>query len=214
MNVSESQLAGLPIDEQLFTVVNDERIDRGLPPIDYMTSQLNCYAQAGPTAARDPSFPSSVTGGAPITYGGSVWAGGLTVRARGRLLLDVRRRLERLVDDQRRLQTCWRSRSCWGHRDIILHEFPQLPDRRRPCCRWARPIRRAATPAVPWPAIIVSSCAPPSDITLTWGQVASAVQSSSTTIGIAPLPNGTGYWEAESNGTVAAFGVGARTSAR
>ncbi len=40
MNVSESALAGLPLTEQVFTVVNDERIDRGLPPIDYMTAQL------------------------------------------------------------------------------------------------------------------------------------------------------------------------------
>ena len=72
--------------------------------------------------------------------------------------------------------------------------------------RWARPSRRPATRAVPSPAIFVSSCAPPSDITLSWGQVAAAVQSSSNTIGIAPLPNGTGYWEVEANGTVAAFG--------
>ena len=40
MNLSESGLAGLPFPEQVFTVVNDERIDRGLPPIDYMTNQL------------------------------------------------------------------------------------------------------------------------------------------------------------------------------
>ena len=51
MNVSESQLAGLPIDQQLFTVVNDERVDRGLPPIDYLTSQLDSYARPEPTPA-------------------------------------------------------------------------------------------------------------------------------------------------------------------
>ena len=78
MNVSESALAALPIDQQLFTVVNDERIDRGLPPIDYMTAQLDSYAQGGANAGTDPSFPSTVTGGAPITFGGSIWAGGLT----------------------------------------------------------------------------------------------------------------------------------------
>ncbi len=34
----------------------------------------------------------------------------------------------------------------------------------------------------------------------------SAVQSSSRTVAITPTPNGTGYWEVEANGTVAAFG--------
>ena len=52
MNISESALAALPLPEQVFTVVNDERIDRGLPPIDYMTSQLNAYAQGGANSAH------------------------------------------------------------------------------------------------------------------------------------------------------------------
>src|SRR5580698_9066466 len=78
MAVSEAALAALPIDQQVLTVVNDERIDRGLPPIDYITSQLDAAAQAGANAGGDPSFPSALTGGAPITYGGSVWAGGLS----------------------------------------------------------------------------------------------------------------------------------------
>ena len=75
MSVLESQLDGLPIAEQVFTVVNDERADRGLPPVDYMTSQLDADAQAGADAGTDPPLPSSVTGGAPVTFGGSVWGG-------------------------------------------------------------------------------------------------------------------------------------------
>src|SRR5215469_16437896 len=55
MNINESELSGLPIDEQVLTVVNDERVDRGLPPIDYITSELNSYAQAGANAGGDPS---------------------------------------------------------------------------------------------------------------------------------------------------------------
>ena len=78
LGVSESALSALPVPEQVFTVVNDERIDRGLPPIDYMTSQLDSYAQAGADSGTDASFPSSLTGGAPLTFGGSVWAGGLS----------------------------------------------------------------------------------------------------------------------------------------
>ena len=59
MNVSESQLAGLPIDEQVLTVVNDERIDRGLPPIDYVTvTARRATRRVVPTrAATRPSRP-------------------------------------------------------------------------------------------------------------------------------------------------------------
>src|ERR1700722_12895162 len=46
MDISESALAALPLPEQVFAVVNFERVDRGLPPIYDMTAQLNSYAQA------------------------------------------------------------------------------------------------------------------------------------------------------------------------
>jgi len=78
MNISESAFAALPVPQEVFTVVNDERVDRGEQPIQYITSQLNAYAQGGANSGSDPTFPSTVTGGAPISYGGSIWAGGLT----------------------------------------------------------------------------------------------------------------------------------------
>ena len=34
----------------------------GLPPIDYMTAQLDAYAQAGANAGTDPAFPTTLTG--------------------------------------------------------------------------------------------------------------------------------------------------------
>ena len=77
-------------------MLNDERIDRGLAPIAYMTAQLNAYAQAGANANTDPSFPSTLSGGAALSGGGAIWGGGITSVARGRLLLDVLRRLGRL----------------------------------------------------------------------------------------------------------------------
>lgn len=56
LNVSESTLAGLPVAEQAFIVINDERIDRGLPAISDMTSQLNAAAQQGANAGTIPTF--------------------------------------------------------------------------------------------------------------------------------------------------------------
>ena len=205
MNISESSLATLPPEEQIFTVVNAERVDRGLPPIDYMTSQLDSYAQAGANAGTDPSFPSAVTGGAPITFGGSIWAGGLTSTLEADYYW--------MYDDgwggsQTTNAGCGLSTlsQCWGHRDIILHEFPNCPGG-APVLSMGAAFSSSGYAGGSIAAILVSSCAPPSDITLTWGQVASEVQSASTTVGIAPLTNGTGYWEVEGNGTVAAFGA-------
>jgi hypothetical protein len=204
MNVSESQLAGLPIDEQVLTVVNDERVDRGLPPINYVTSQLDGYAQGGANAGSDPSFPSALTGGAPITFGGSVWAGGLTsiLEADYYWMYD-----DGWSGSSTTNVACggMASSECWGHRDIILHEFPNCPSG-LPVLSMGGAFSTTGYSGGSLTGEFVSSCAPPSDITLSWGSVASAVQSSSNTIGIAPLPNGTGYWEAEANGTVAAFG--------
>ena len=204
MNVSESALASLPLPEQVFTVVNDERIDRGLPPIDYMTAQLNSYAQSGADSGTDPSFPTSVTGGAPITFGGSIWAGGLSSVLEadyywmyddgwgGSSTTNVACSLVNLA-------------GCWGHRDIILHQFANCPTG-PPVLSMGAAYSSSGYAAGSIAAIFVSSCAPPTDTTMTWGQVAASVQSSSRTVGIAPLSNGTGYWEAEANGTVAAFG--------
>ncbi len=205
MNIAQSQLATLPIDEQVLTVVNEERIDRGLPPINYVTSQLDAYAQNGANAGADPSFPSAVSGGAPITYGGSVWAGGLSSNVleadyywmyddgwSGSTTTNAACSLLSLLD-------------CWGHRDIILHQFPGCPTG-PPVLSMGAAYSAGGYGGGSLSAIFVSSCAPPSDVTQNWGQVSTMVQTSSAVIGIAPLPNGTGYWEAEANGTVAAFG--------
>ena len=205
LNVSSSSLSSLPLAEQVFTVVNDERIDRGLQPIDYMTSQLDAYAQGGANAGTDPSFPTAVTGGAPITFGGSIWAGGLTSVPEADYYW--------MYDDG------WGGSSttntacslanlsgCWGHRDIILHQFAGCPTG-PPILSMGAAYSASGYSGGSIAAIFVSSCTPPSDVTMTWGQVSDAVQAQSRTVGIAPLSNGTGYWEAQSDGTVAAFGA-------
>ncbi len=204
MDLSESALARQPLPEQVFTVVNEERIDRGLPPIDYMTAQLNAYAQGGANSGSDPTFPSSVTGGAPITFGGSIWAGGLTsvLEADYYWMYDDGWGGSSTTNSACSLTSL---SECWGHRDIILHPFANCPS--------GPPILSMGAAFAPTgysggsiAAILVSSCAPPSDVTLSWGQVSGAVQSGSRTVDIAPLSNGTGYWEVEADGTVAAFG--------
>jgi hypothetical protein len=201
MNVSESALAALPLPEQVFALVNEERVDRGLPPIDDMTSQLNSYAQSGADSGTDPPAPSSVTGGAPITYAGAIWAGQSSALEADYLWM---------YDDgsggsATTNATCSPATpaGCWAHRDTILHEFGSCPTG-SPVLSMGAASSTSGNASIA--ALLVSSCAPPSDVTLTWGQVASVVSATST-VGIAPLTSGSGYWEAEADGTVAAFGT-------
>jgi hypothetical protein len=204
MNVSESTLAGLPLDEQVFTVVNDERVDRGLPPIDYLTSQLDAYAQGGANAGNDPSFPSTLTGGAPITFGGAIWAGGLSsvLEADYYWMYD-----DGYSGSSTTNSVCSLSdlSGCWGHRDIMLHQFASCPTG-PPILSMGAAFSPSGFGGGSIAAILVSSCAPPSDITTSWGQLATTVQPSARTVAVTPTGNGSGYWEVEANGTVAAFG--------
>jgi hypothetical protein len=197
MNVSQSALASLPLPEQMFAVVNLERVDRGLPPISYMTAQLDSYAQAGADANTDPPIPSSLSGGSPITFGGSLWAGQTSALAADYYFM---------YDDgyggsatSNFACSPAAPSGCWVHRDVILHEFGGCPT------GWPVLSMGAGSTSNSLAALLVSSCAPPSDVTATWSEVAAVV--SERTIGVAPLANGSGYWEAEANGTTAAFGA-------
>ena len=206
MPVSEAQLASLPLAEQVFTVVNDERIGRGEAPIDYLTSQLNAVAQAGANAGRDPSFPGSLSGGAPVTWGGAIWAGGLTsvLEADYYWMYDDGwgGALSSTTNIACTLAT---PTECWGHRDIMLNQFPNCPAG-APILSMGAAFSPSGYSGGSIAAILVSSCSAPSDATMTWGQVSGSVASASRTVGIAPLSNGSGYWEAQADGTVAAFG--------
>jgi hypothetical protein len=207
MTLTDSTLANLPIAEQVFTVINLERIDRGLPAISYMTSQLDSYAQQGANAGTDPGFPTALSGGAPVAYGGSIWAGGLSSVLEADFFWMYDDGWGGLLSTTSNAACSLLSLSeCWGHRDIILHPFAN--------CGSAAPTLSmgAAYSATGYnggsiAAVEIGTCGPPpSDVTITWDQVISTVLESARTIGIAPLTNGTGYWEAEANGAVANFG--------
>ena len=173
MDISESAFDALPLDQQVFTAVNNERVDRGLPPIEYLTSQLDSYAQNGANAGGDPSFPTTLTGGAPITYGGSIWAGGLTsvLEADYYWMYD-----DGYSGSSTSNAACSASTpsGCWGHRDIILHGFANCPGG-APILSMGAAFSSGGYSGGSIAAIFVSSCAPPTDITDSWGQLAGSV---------------------------------------
>jgi hypothetical protein len=207
LTISESEVASLPIPEQVFVLVNLERIDRGLPVIEYMTSQLDAYAQAGANTGTDPGFPTGLTNAGNITWGGGIWAGGLTSVLEadyfwmyddgwGGLLGQTSNAACNLLN----------LGECWGHRDIILDSLPT--------CGNAPQILSmgAAYSSTGWSggsivAELISSCgAVPSDVTMSWAQVLPTVVNAARVVGIATTPNGEGYWEAQGDGDVTAFG--------
>ena len=200
MEVDESMLDSLPVPEQLFIVLNDERVDRGLPPIEYMSAQLNAVAAQGAASATDVVPPSSLSDGATVTYGGAIWAGLSSVLEADYMWM---------YEDgsggapSSNALCASSSSSCWMHRDIVLHGFPSC-GAQPPVLSMGAAYDPDGYPGGSLAAAIVSTCAAPSDVTVTWQQA--MVASDARTIGVAAAPSGAGYWEAEANGTVANFG--------
>jgi hypothetical protein len=207
MDVSESVISSLPVDEQALIIINEERINRGLAPIAYVTAQLNADAQQGADESDDPGFPSALTGGSSLTWGGSVWAGGLSsVFGADYYWMYADGYSGTQGGTSNADCSASASSDCWGHRDILLHEFS-------PCGAAAPTLAMGAAESPTASdggsiaAVVVSTCgAPPSDVTLTWSAVEASISAPPQIIGLATLSNGQGYWEAESNGGVAAFG--------
>ena len=204
MNISESALGALPFDQQVLTVVNDERVDRGEQPIQYVTAQLNADAQGGANAGERPDLPLHCHWWCPHHLRWIDLGRRPQLRTRGRLLLDVRRRVRRLGDLQFGLQSVEPLRMLGPPR---RHSAPvrQLP--LRPADPFdGRGLVTVGLRGGSLAALVVSTCSAPTDVVASWGQLATAVQSGSRTVAIAPTPSGTGYWEVQANGTVGAFG--------
>ena len=113
--------ASLSIAEEIFILVNLERVDRGLPPYIGLTQGLDASAQIGANQGTDPySYPSG------YQEGGSVWAGGISSAGEGGVLESV---FGWIYDDgwggsQANTPnfdcTSPTAQGCWGHRDILL----------------------------------------------------------------------------------------------
>ncbi len=203
-------MSSLPVTEQAFIVINDERIDRGLPAVSYMTSQLDAAAQQGADAGSDPSFPSSLGGGSQMTWGGSIWAGGLASALEADFYWMYSDGWGGVHGDTTNSDCSSRSAAgCWGHRDIILHQFNSCGSG-APTLSMGVAFSATGAPGGSLAAELVGTCGPPpAGITLTWNQVVNTVMVPPHVVGIATLKNGLGYWEAASNGDVEAFGAAA-----
>ncbi|HSX47567.1 MAG TPA: hypothetical protein VLF63_02220, partial [Patescibacteria group bacterium] len=135
MNINLSALINLPQNQQMFIITNAERVDRGLPPITSMTSQLNSYAVYGAKHDCDPGLNSSgcnfactfgtdcyLTGGAKITSVGSNLAAGDPFNI---LIADYYWMYADGLNDGNSECTSTVHKGCWGHRSNILGDYDQ-----------------------------------------------------------------------------------------
>ncbi len=107
--------------EQLFVTVDLERTNRGLPPVEGLTSQLNTIAWKAARAGVDPLLPSlpyPLSGGGTAAGFGGNWAGG-NVNVLGS-------DYGWMYDDGPHSPNldCPKAGDpgCWGHRDNILSD--------------------------------------------------------------------------------------------
>jgi len=101
----------LTVDQQIFVVLNLERVSRGLPAIVGISPVLNADAQVGANETRDPSL------GQDRTYG-SIWAGGFP----DALYADYGWMYQDGYGGSNGECVTPTSSGCWGHRDIILSD--------------------------------------------------------------------------------------------
>jgi hypothetical protein len=106
-------------DLQLFVLTNLERVDRGLPPIQGLTTQLNQAALQGAQQEADPTIPPNY----PFTLYGSIWAGGLSNPAEAMYLFMYYDGYPGPNGDCNYPS----APGCWSHRDVILASYQCNP---------------------------------------------------------------------------------------
>ena len=123
--LDEGALDALPVAEQLFIVINQERIARGLAPVEYMTAQLDPRPPPGRTRDNDPSFPAALSGGSTLSGGGAIWAGGAaSVLEADYYWMYADGWGGSAQATSNGACTSSTGAGCWGHRDVILTAFP------------------------------------------------------------------------------------------
>jgi hypothetical protein len=192
-------------------MVNLERTARGLPPMAAMTNQLNSSAQGGANAGQDPSAPLLLVGGGFVEQWGSIWAGtGSSLLANYLWMYDDGwGGSATSTSNIACLQLL--NIGCWGHRDIILNQYPACSllgiNPQPPTLIMGAAYSATGDPSGSLAAVLESTCGGmPPDVTVTWSQVEQRLDIPSPVVGMAPTPDGRGYWLVGGNGAVLAFG--------
>jgi len=109
-----TNFGSLSASEQLFVFANLERVDRGMAPLEGISSNLDSYAQVGAQHETDPHLP-------PGLGGGGNWAGlggGINLFEADTLWM-----YEDGPGGANAACTSADAAGCWGHRDNILGNY-------------------------------------------------------------------------------------------
>jgi hypothetical protein len=201
-------LQSLTVAEQLFAITDLERVDRGLPPATAMTTQLDQIAATGADAGTDPNANGvSPAGGGYFEAWGSNWAGG-TYNA---LATNYYWMYDDGYPSGNISCNSPSAQGCWGHRDNILGAYLGGG------CNGPTALLMGAAATTspsqqPSPSladIIAGQCGTPAGVVFTWAQAEQALGTTAggtQFVGMAPTPDGQGYWIADSAGRVWNYG--------
>ena len=154
--------------EQLFVIANLERIDRGLQPFAYLTTQLDQVAQTGADDSTDPIAPGTLSGGATVSSWGGNWEAG-SANALG---ADEMWMYDDGFGSSNEDCPTASAPGCWGHRDNIL-----MPGASSGCYLAMGAASDAVTGGFDYTEVFVNACGVlPSDPTISWDTVESALQ--------------------------------------
>ena len=169
--VLPSGFAQLSIPDQLFVVVNLERVDRGLPPFGGLTTALDENAQRGADAANDPPDP-----GQAYVLDDAEWAGGSS----NGLDADY----GWMYDDgfaSGNLDCLHRGASgCWGHRKGILDDFGSANLVMGAAVDTRGDTHKGDSGGTSMAVTLAVSDTPPRSFTYGWAQVLAAMPAGST----------------------------------
>jgi len=181
LNINLGALMAMTPAQQVFTITNIERVQRGLPPFTAMTRQLNNWAMTGAVNSTDPhKHSTTLTGGAVIN---SDTTGNFTASSyMNALIADY---IWMYDDNTGNATSCTPTATnphpedrygCWGHRQNILENYAHS------CSTNDNYYMGAAFATVPPPKlpysftqVMLGACGPaPTDEVFTWAQALAA----------------------------------------
>ncbi|HEX3839262.1 MAG TPA: hypothetical protein VHU85_00575 [Acidimicrobiales bacterium] len=209
--LNQTAFQGLPIGEQVFTLVNLERISRGLPPMAALTNQLNANAQAGANIGQDPPPPPLLIANGFVEQWGGIWAGTSSSLLANYLWMYDDGWGGTLNLTSNIACSALLNIGCWGHRDNILNQYATCSllgiNPQPPILVMGVGYSPTGDPSGSLAAVLEGICgAMPPDVTVTWSQVEQMLDIPSPVVGMAPSFDGKGYWLVGGNGAVLAFG--------
>jgi len=197
-------------DEQLFVLIDSERVARGLQPFKGITASLDAIAQKGVRNSTDPMPPPdfSLGRGTSVWFSGAVWAGAFPLPSDAVAAWVYDDGWNGSYAATGNLDcTSPHAPLCWGHRDGILGDPSVLPGSPSTLLMGTGVLESPVTGG--YAAIFAAMTGHAPKILYTWSQAVAegALGPSFPVTASAISSSGSGYDVARTNGSVANYGT-------